>query len=65
MTIGHICSEFRNNFNLMKQNDWFYKEFLYPIDYRLDFCPAAHVSNVAPTEMKSPIKDLYVQVSAK
>lgn len=65
MTIGQICSEFRKNFNLLKKNDWFYKEFLFPIVFKRDFCPAAHVSNVGPNVIKSPLKDLYMQVSAK
>lgn len=65
MTIGEMCSEFRNKFNRMKENDWFFKEFLFPVDFRRDFCPVAHVSNVGPVEIKSPLKDIYMQVSGK
>lgn len=30
MTIGNVCNEFRRIFNLLKENDWFCKEYLFP-----------------------------------
>ncbi|KAK8839486.1 hypothetical protein M9Y10_031841 [Tritrichomonas musculus] len=65
MTIGQICSQFRNNFNLMRKNDWFFKEFLSPVPFIRENCPAAHVSNVGPVPIRSPLKDIYMQVSGK
>lgn len=65
MTIGEICSTFRRNFNLIKANDWFYKEYLFPLEYKRENLAISHVSNVGPMKIKSPFKDFYLQCTTK
>lgn len=65
MTINDICSTFRRNFNLIKNNDWFYKEYMFPFQYKKENYAISHVSNVGPMKIKSPFKDFSIQVSTK
>ena len=65
MTIGEINASFRSSFNQLKQNYWFYKEYLFPFTYIRDNCSVSHVSNVGPMKVSSPCKDFYLQCSQK
>lgn len=65
MTINEICSTFRKNFNLIKNNNWFYKEYMFPLQYKKENFAISHVSNVGPMRIKSPLKDFSLQVSTK
>lgn len=65
MTISEICSSFRNCFNTMKENEWFYKEYMFPDDFKRENCSVSHVSNVGPMRFKSPYKDFYLQCTQK
>lgn len=65
MTINEIVSSFRKNFNLIKANDWFYKEYMFPLQYKRENFAISHVSNVGPMKIKSPFKDFSLQVSTK
>ena len=64
MTVAEICSSFRDSFNEAKENDEFYKEFLFPSDFAYENCPISYVSNVGPMRIKSPIKDFYAQCTS-
>ena len=64
MTIGEICSLFKCNFNLVKANDQFYKDYMYPIEYNSNDNAVSHFSNVGPISIKSPLyNDIYMQNS--
>lgn len=65
MTIGDICKQFRKNFNLIRANDWFYKEYLFPLEVFRENCSVCHVSNVGKLSIKDPLKDFYLQVTSK
>lgn len=65
MTIAEINSGFRNSFNNMKKNDWFYKEYMFPTDFKRENCSISHVSNVGPMKFKAPYKDFYLQCTQK
>lgn len=65
MTIGEICSKMRSNFNLFSKNDWFYKEYLFPLEFLRENFQVTSVSNVGPIKIKSPFKDVYMQATGK
>ncbi|KAK8898022.1 hypothetical protein M9Y10_000272 [Tritrichomonas musculus] len=65
MTINEINSSFRSNFNRMKVNDWFYKEYMFPFAFQRENCSVSHVSNVGPMKFRSPYKDFYLQCTQK
>lgn len=65
MTIGNVCNEFRRIFNLLKENDWFFKEYLFPLNYFRGNACIPIVSNVGPMKFKELFKDFYLQVSSK
>ncbi|KAK8835782.1 hypothetical protein M9Y10_040604 [Tritrichomonas musculus] len=64
MTINEICSSFRDSFNIVKQNNSFFKDFLFPPDFAFPKCPISYVSNVGPNRIKTPIKDFYAQCTS-
>lgn len=65
MTVGEICKELRKNFKLIRANDWFYKEYLFPLEVFREDCAVCHVSNVGKLSIKDPLKDFHLQVTSK
>lgn len=60
-----ICKQFRTNFKLIRANDWFYKEYLFPLEVFRENCAVCHVSNVGKLSIKDPLKDFHLQVTSK
>ena len=64
MTISNICNEFRKSFNIIKNNNGFYEQYLHPFNFPMEGRSIGSVSNVGPFEFKKPIKDIYCQFFA-
>lgn len=65
MTIYELNHLFRSVFNMLKENNWFYKEYLQPVDFYRENRSIAHVSNLGQLNVFSPFKDIYIQVTGK
>ena len=65
MTIYEINKQFRSNFNSLKENDWFYKEYLNQVDLYRENRIISHFSNLNQLNIQKPFKDMYIQVSGK